>query len=317
MQKKNKTGFAIALAWPELYCKQAGGWYDIPLNFLGITKNNYYKVGHAAIVLINGENLTAHYFDFGRYHAPYGYARARCAETDTELNLKTKPLVDVSRGEILNFTEFLVELQSSNVFHGEGTLYASYTCIQFEHAFAKAMEMVEKSPMKYGPFQYKGSNCSRFVCDVLNAGSLNLLEWLKLNFLIPLTPTTLTNVRALPHQTTMQKIHDTPTFIPVKLTKQQLKSTLTPPKLPKHLPSSAQWLAGEGVGSWFVIKHEQNTFYMERYSATGVLECSGKMIQSSGHNLDFSVPFQVLYKSNCRQIYLQQLDQIHIFKKVD
>jgi len=38
------TGFAIALAFPDTYCKQAGAWYDNLLNWLGIANNNYYKV---------------------------------------------------------------------------------------------------------------------------------------------------------------------------------------------------------------------------------------------------------------------------------
>ncbi len=53
MMTRNKhTGFAIALAWPQTYCKQPGAWYDPITLLLGINKNNYYKVGHAALVLI-------------------------------------------------------------------------------------------------------------------------------------------------------------------------------------------------------------------------------------------------------------------------
>ncbi|MDQ3395429.1 MAG: hypothetical protein M3512_15145, partial [Bacteroidota bacterium] len=68
-----KKGFAILLAWPETFCKQAGGWYDPLLSWLGISKNHYYRVGHAAVVLVNGFNGSLQYFDFGRYHSPYGY----------------------------------------------------------------------------------------------------------------------------------------------------------------------------------------------------------------------------------------------------
>ena len=36
-----KSGIAIALAWPETYCKQAGGWYDGLLQTLGFNHPKY------------------------------------------------------------------------------------------------------------------------------------------------------------------------------------------------------------------------------------------------------------------------------------
>ena len=48
-------GFAIALAWPETLCKQAGAWYDYLLYYAGINRKGYYKVGHAAVVLVDDE----------------------------------------------------------------------------------------------------------------------------------------------------------------------------------------------------------------------------------------------------------------------
>ena len=72
MNSRNKhTGFAIAIAWPETWCKQSGAWWDNFLNWLGISKNNYFKVGHAALVLIDDKTNKCHYFDFGRYHTPF------------------------------------------------------------------------------------------------------------------------------------------------------------------------------------------------------------------------------------------------------
>ena len=37
------NGIAIVLAWPETLCKKAGAWYDYPLKWASINKNNYYK----------------------------------------------------------------------------------------------------------------------------------------------------------------------------------------------------------------------------------------------------------------------------------
>jgi hypothetical protein len=57
------NGIAIALAWPDTYCKKAGAWYDTPAEWLRISKNNYYKVGHAALVLIEKSSGNCNYFD--------------------------------------------------------------------------------------------------------------------------------------------------------------------------------------------------------------------------------------------------------------
>ena len=72
ISSKNKhNGFAIALAWPETQCKEAVAWYDGLMRMININKNGYYKVGHAAIVLVEDISGRCHYFDFGRYHAPH------------------------------------------------------------------------------------------------------------------------------------------------------------------------------------------------------------------------------------------------------
>lgn len=95
MQIKNKAqfkGFAVALAWPETYCKQPGACYDGLMNRFGIAKNNFYKVGHAAVLLVNKSRKKCFYFDFGRYHSTFGKGRVRSAETDHDLAFNTKPI---------------------------------------------------------------------------------------------------------------------------------------------------------------------------------------------------------------------------------
>ena len=85
-----QTGIAIALAWPETWCKEAGSWYDRFMKIIGISKNGYYRVGHAAVVLVDTNSGRCHYFDFGRYHCPKGYGRIRDAETDHDLKIITQ-----------------------------------------------------------------------------------------------------------------------------------------------------------------------------------------------------------------------------------
>ncbi len=197
------NGIAIALAWPETLCKQAGAWYDKPLKYLRINKNNYYKVGHAAVVLVNKENGVCTYFDFGRYHAPFQHGRVRSAITDHDLEIKTKACVN-STGELTNYHDILFELFRNESCHGLGNMHASYCDIDFEKAHAKANQLQSKSPIPYGPFIPNGTNCSRFVSSVILAGSPKWYYRLILNYPKTLSPTPIGIVKTLNNYRTVE-----------------------------------------------------------------------------------------------------------------
>jgi hypothetical protein len=199
------TGIALAIAWPETLCKQAGAWYDPPLKWLGINKGNYYKVGHAAIVLIDKSNGNCFYFDFGRYHTPAGQGRVRSALTDHDLEIDSKAIFD-SENLLMNLEDILLELLHNESCHGSGDIHASYCEIHLNKALQKAKEMQENSPLSYGPFVPFGTNCSRFVSSVLIAGKLSFLQRLRLYFPLTLSPTPLGNVRSLTNYFRARKI---------------------------------------------------------------------------------------------------------------
>lgn len=198
-----KNGFAIALAWPETLCKQAGAWYDLPMRWMGFNRGHYYRVGHAAVVLVNAANGDCHYFDFGRYHAPFGHGRVRDAFTDHDLEIKSKAVISNS-GAIKNFNALLQELSANPSCHGNGALHASYTRIEFEPAMTLAKQLQEQSPVPYGPFLRNGTNCSRFVNSVLLAGRPFLFYRLLLRFLKTISPTPAGNVKSLQNYTMLQ-----------------------------------------------------------------------------------------------------------------
>lgn len=203
------NGIAIVLAWPETLCKQAGAWYDTPLKWLGINKSNYYKVGHAAIVLVDNQNGACHYFDFGRYHSPYQHGRVRSAYTDHDLKMKTKAFVS-AEGTLENYNEILLELFNNESCHGSGKLHASYCLVNFDLAYAKANALQLISPIPYGPFLAKGTNCSRFVNSVLLAGKPNWYYRFVLSNPKTLSPTPIGNVKCLSNYTTIH--HSSPEF---------------------------------------------------------------------------------------------------------
>jgi len=305
MNSSAKTGFAIALAWPETYCKQPGSWYDPLTLLIGINKNNYYKVGHAALVLIDIKNRKSHYFDFGRYHAPYQHGRVRSAETDHDLEIKTIPVLSQDGQSLENFWDILYELQKNQACHGEGSLYASYCMVNFEKAYAKANQMQDASPIPYGPFKYKGSNCSRFVNTAILAGKPDLKYWFSLKYLIPFSPTPLSNVNSLDNRLILPKLLKNEAFCPVnKLENHILKSTLPQPDKHPSIPTGAKWLSGEGCGSWFVLKFEDNILLADRYSPSGILECSTRYKYEKPIDFNLSDQVQLLYPSTCKSIKL-------------
>lgn len=189
-----RSDFTILLAWPETKCKQAGSWYDGLMCILGFSKDKYYKVGHAAIVLVNSKTGKCHYFDFGRYHAPFGYGRIRDEETDHDLVIQTK--AEIESNQIINIDAILNELADNKSCHGEGYLYASVVKSNFSNAFKKAKVMQQEGTWPYGPFIWKGTNCSRFVRTVALAGKSKLINQIRLRFPLTLSPTPKGNVNS-------------------------------------------------------------------------------------------------------------------------
>ncbi len=311
------TGFAIALAWPETYCKQAGSWYEFITGALGINRNNYYKAGHAALVLVDGNNKTCHYFDFGRYHSPFQHGRVRSALTDHDLAMTSIPQISPDGKTLENYHDILNELQNNPACHGQGKLHASYSKIDFRNAFAKATHLQQISPIPYGPFRYKGSNCSRFVNTSLLAGNPGWLKTFRLKYLVPLTPMPLNNVNSFKNKVVIEKQLKTENFCPLKkLDNNLLKSTLPQPARHESIPQNAQWLSGEGAGSWFIFKPFESVLLVTRYSPEGVIECGGFYKNKNNYVLNPEIKYQITYPSNCNVISLLNKDKIYHFELI-
>jgi len=196
--KRNKTsdkGAIIMIAWPKTPAIQVGSWYEGLMRLLGFNKNGYYMAGHSAIVLIKPKNGELNYFDFGRYHAPLGYGRARDKITDPDLDIDVKAKFD-DKGVIINLHEILLQLDANKeAFHGKNTMYASvFYGANVDKAYEFAKTLQSKGAIPYGPFETKGTNCSRFTSSVFRAGDTGLAKNLRLVMPTSLTPTTLGNV---------------------------------------------------------------------------------------------------------------------------
>lgn len=317
--RKQPTGFAIAIAWPETYCKKSGAWYDDFLNRIGISIHHYYKVGHAALVLIDTETRKCHYFDFGRYHSPFQHGRVRSEATDDGLKMKTSASISQDGRKIENLEEILTELQLNPECHGEGKIYGSYNKINFHRAYSKAFYLQQKSPIPYGPFRYKGSNCSRFVNSALIAGKPSWWATFKLKYLVPLTPTPLNNVNSFENKLVLPKMLTNAPFCPAPISdKSKLKGTLPEPNRPENIPEFAQWLSGEGSGSWFSIRQlETENYFISRFGPNGELECEGEFEISNNLPFDIRIQFQFGHLSHCRKVRISQEKRLVEFIRID
>jgi hypothetical protein len=88
-----------------------------------------------------------------------------------------------------------------------------------------------------------------------------------------------------------------------------LIKTLPEPNRPDDLPKSAQWLAGEGAGSWFFIEitSKENEFLIKRFSPKGKLECRGIFqMESTMCNLDLQKTFKFVHLSHCAFVHIEQ-----------
>ena len=183
-----QNDFIIVLAWPEGMVAAAGGWYDKVLS-----TNGKYRVGHSALILVNTATNQLNYFDFGRYHSPFGFGRVRDLETDPDISLKSKPII--SGNSIDNIMEILLEISNLKATHGHGTLYASILKnIDFNKAYEKAKEMQNMGLISYGPVVLTGTNCSRFVASIMRASKPHWLTKLRLTLPFCLSPSPKRNI---------------------------------------------------------------------------------------------------------------------------
>ncbi|TVR85633.1 MAG: hypothetical protein EA411_12525 [Saprospirales bacterium] len=311
MGSKNNSGIAIALAWPETYCRQAGGWYDAILNSVGISHHHYYKVGHAAVLLIDKSIGECTYFDFGRYHAPYGFGRVRSKLTDPGLKVETRASFSTDAKFLTNKTEILSEIQFNEECHGEGTIHAGECEINFQKAIKHALHMQENSPLPYGPFIPNGTNCSRFVNEVIRAGHPPLANHLKLKYLNWFTPTPMNNVQALNERKSHPHLRSGKRFEPRPIKdKSILKETIRKPKRPPIVPSHAQWLSGEGAGSWYQLDQlTEGLFELHRFDPTGKPEGRAILKSNNEENPNLNQAWQITHLSNCHRVTITQNDR--------
>lgn len=323
---------AIVIAWPEIPTRGDEQWMKF-LKRIGLVKNLHFKVGHAAIVLVNHRTGDLSYYDFGRYVTPLGYGRARSAQSDPRLTLTTKARMD-GTNPIGNLRMVLDEMHiKREATHGAGTMYFSIADnISFDRASAFAERLVSGGPIKYGALAGDCNSCSRYVAQILLAG-LPAKHPSRRALLFPesMKPSPMSNVvnaradRTVyafdGHALSEQKMSRFKSFAyQARLIGESASRSKTatfppdhvvghvtqPPRVPA-IPKNAQWLGGIGEGAWYAVEatgEKGRQCLVTRYDAAGALHYTARYVSDVGWNPDAS--YQLTHSTEYRFVTLQQ-----------
>jgi hypothetical protein len=105
-------------------------------------------------------------------------------------------------------------------------------------------------------------------------------------------------------------------FYPLKkLDRLSLRSTLQAPAKDSKIPENAQWLGGEGAGSWFDFELQNSQLKVTRYSPDGLIECTGYFENRNSNGIWPDNSFRVAYPSNCNIISLAKNNLLIRFER--
>jgi len=93
-----------------------------------------------------------------------------------------------------------------------------------------------------------------------------------------------------------------------------LPKVLPEPKRPENIAANAQWLAGEGAGSWFVIAQLEGSIQVKRYAPNGDLECEGLFEVPS--LFDATKTYKIDYPSHCAKVTIVQERRTMCFVRI-
>ena len=325
MAQKNDC-ICMVIGWPETWSKGAEkffGWcHDV-----GIIKDRYFKVGHASMCLIHKEHKTIEYFDFGRYTCDAGMGRARGKNTDPSLVINLKADIG-SDGKVKNIQEIVDYLfDIVHYTHGEGVIYFSmYDKMNYKKSMKFVDDIQQQGSVRYTTFAPGSTNCSRFVCGTLMAGTSSLWDRIKLF----LTPT----FRASPVGTAVDVGYQSKVYRQVdkdsplenfkmgrwgnlKLLWNNTKGNFVGEKIirpnlinaverPENVPEKAQWLGGLGEGNWIYIRNESlGTSSVTRatsYYYNGEVNYDTIVQVKEGESFDKEKAFEVVY--DCSRLFV-------------
>ena len=324
-------GIIVILSYPDTVVRPAY-WEKSSKIWpkIGIGGKHAVQAGHAALILIKKEVSEIQYFDFGRYITSYSNGRVRSKETDPELFVPTK--AKFKNGTLTNLNEILLWLDKHpEKTHGEGRLVATINAeIDYNNALDYINSLINKKEIPYGAFIKNGTNCARFVTDVIVNTTTNQKIRTQLKTSNLFTPSPIGNV-----------IKGTTTDVIFEVKNQQIqeyqnrsilkeykkcflkKIDQQPNTIGTEKPNTdvfnlkkGTWLGGIGSGAWFKIKAQIDSkiYCINRYDVNGKLDFEGKFyINLDSFNVDEKHEF--VYPTNCKEMFVIQNKQEYVFKR--
>ncbi len=332
IEEKNSDATLIVMAYPQEVVRTTEAFYSKLLPLIGMGKPGFIRGGHACMIIIKNGSETFEYFDFGRYITPEGYARARGANTDPETTVDIK--ARWSGNKITNLPELLSWLYDHpEKTRGYGDLYASVCSTVNYESVKKYIKIIQdKGVMTYGPFDKKGTNCSRFVTDAMSNGITDKTIQKRVKKSYNLTPSVLANVGSANSYdyywiatkdsvyTSTRKIKKVQREILLDWGKgyDHVVDSYVGTLLPPTSKGSAdwQWLGGFGYGVWYNIEgtDEINVYKVSQFSVDGELMWSE--LFKSEQSIDILQPFTFDYPSHYEIVTINSNNTKHTLHRV-
>lgn len=331
---------AIPISWPDKTARGDEKWMSF-LKRIGIVKNLNFRVGHAAILLVERKNGSVHYFDFGRYLVPRGYGRSRSAQFDPRLLLQTTARFD-GKQQLENLAEIISELTSKEeVTHGGGrTIVSVCYNISFLKGLEYAQRLVDTGPILYGAFANKNNSCSRFVAQILTE-AMTANDGRKRKLLYP------ESFKASPTSNVVNAVVDRKIYCfhdnemealdmgrkesmrfqfnllcdnfskkgAKKLGDDSIAGMVQYTERPITVPPTAQWLGGIGEGAWFTLEQQsKHLFIIKKHNVKGKLEYAVKTQCLQNFNMEEAYAFTYHFTHKYHNIV--QKDQVFLFHAI-
>ncbi len=314
------TGKIIPIAFPDTFVHYSDEFvlnYIFP--FLGLGRKKHIKAGHTLLLLIENKTGNIQYFDFGRYVTPKGKGRVRSGNTDAELKIPLKAVIE--NDVIVNLDEILVWMESNpEKTHGTGRMIASVCdAIDYDKAYGFLTDLQSQGSVPYMTFGNTGSNCSRLVADTFINSLTDKVKAKKLKKNSLFTPSPLGNIKIT---STVEHMYHVLNGEISHYTDSVLKENLTnyfDPKIPEisnrkleNRVGEAQLLTGVGSSAYFKIQSSGDLYEIFRFDEKLNLDFKGTF-EVNDESFDISKPYQFVHDSNCEYCHIKQEESVYRF----
>ena len=102
------------------------------------------------------------------------------------------------------------------------------------------------------------------------------------------------------------------------MVKREINGLISAPELPLAVPEAAQWLAGQGAGSWFDISKNKihDLYNISRFTPSGEIEFVGDFKIKDAKEFSINCPYVFTYLSHYKSCNILQHGVIITFIRI-